>query len=92
MPNLLLSVDNTNKTVGSIALPGDWTWLDADDKTAIKAGGSVEATAVYVGDDKENYDSTELKITIYRAACSEGKTVKYTLCLLYTSPSPRDTR
>lgn len=79
MPNLLLSVDNTNKTVGSIALPGDWTWLDADDKTAIKAGGSVEATAVYVGDDKENYDSTELKITIYRAACSEGKTVKYTL-------------
>ena len=79
MPNLLLSVDNTNKTVGSIALPGDWTWLDADDMTAIKAGGSVEATAVYVGDDKENYDSTELKITIYRAACSEGKTVKYTL-------------
>lgn len=79
MPNLLLSVDNTNKTVGSIALPGDWTWLDADAKTAIKAGGSVEATAIYVGDDKENYDSTELKITIYRAACSEGKTVKYTL-------------
>ena len=79
MPNLLLSVDNTHKTVGSIALPGGWTWLDADTSTAIKAGGSVEATAVYVGDDKENYDSTELKITIYRAACSEGKTVKYTL-------------
>ena len=79
MPNLLLSVDNTHKTVGSIALPGDWTWLDADTSTAIKAGGSVEATAVYDGDDKENYDSTELKITIYRAACSEGKTVKYTL-------------
>ena len=79
MPNLLLSVDNTHKTVGSIALPGDWTWLDMDAKTAIKAGGSVVATAVYVGDDKENYDSTELKITIYRAACSEGKTVKYTL-------------
>ena len=79
MPNLLLSVDNTHKTVGSIALPGDWTWLDADTETAIKAGGSVVATAVYVGDDKENYDSTELKITIYRAACSESKTVKYTL-------------
>ena len=79
MPNLLLSVDNTHKTVGSIALPGDWTWLDADTSTAIKAGGSVEATAVYVGNDKENYDSTELKITIYRAACSEGETVKYTL-------------
>ena len=79
MPNLLLSVDNTHKTVGSIALPGDWVWLDADTETAIKAGGSVVATAVYVGDDKENYDSTELKITIYRAACSEGKTVKYTL-------------
>lgn len=79
MPNLLLSVDNTHKTVGSIALPGDWVWLAADTATAIKAGGSVEATAVYVGDDKENYDSTELKITIYRAACSEGKTVKYTL-------------
>ena len=79
MPNLLLSVDNTHKTVGSIALPGDWTWLDADTETAIKAGGSVVATAVYVGDDKENYDNTELKITIYRAACSEGKTVKYTL-------------
>lgn len=79
MPNLLLSVDNTHKTVGSIALPGGWTWLDTDAKTAIKAGGSVVATAVYDGDDKENYDSTELKITIYRAACSEGKTVKYTL-------------
>lgn len=79
MPNLVMSVDNTHKTVGSISLPGDWTWLDADAKTAIKAGGSVMATAVYIGDDKENYDSTELKITIYRAACSEGKTVKYTL-------------
>lgn len=79
MPNLLLSVDNTHKTVGSIALPGDWTWLDKDTETVIKAGGSVVATAVYVGDDKENYNSTELKITIYRAACSEGKTVKYTL-------------
>lgn len=79
MPNLVMSVDNTHKTVGSISLPGDWTWLDKDTETVIKAGGSVEAIAIYVGDDKENYDSTELKITIYRAACSEGKTVKYTL-------------
>ena len=79
MPNLLLSVDNTHKTVGSIALPGDWVWLSADTATAIKAGGSVVATAVYAGDDKENYDSTELKVTIYRAPCSDGKTVKYTL-------------
>lgn len=79
MPNLLLSVDNTHKTVGSIALPGDWVWLAADTATAIKADGSVVATAVYAGDDKENYDSTELKVTIYRAPCSDGKTVKYTL-------------
>ena len=79
MPNLVMSVDNTHKTIGSISLPGDWTWLDKDTETVIKAGGSVEAIAIYVGDDKENYDSTELKITIYRAACSEGKTVKYTL-------------
>ena len=79
MPNLLLSVDNTHKTFGSIALPGDWVWLAADTATAIKAGGSVVATAVYAGDDKENYDSTELKVTIYRAPCSDGKTVKYTL-------------
>ncbi len=79
MPNLLLSVDNTHKTVGSIALPGDWVWLAAEPATAIKAGGSVVATAVYAGDDKENYDSTELKVTIYRAPCSDGKTVKYTL-------------
>ena len=79
MPNLLLSVDNTHKTVGSIALPGDWVWLAADTATAIKAGGSVVATAVYAGDYKENYDSTELKVTIYRAPCSDGKTVKYTL-------------
>ena len=79
MPNLVMSVDNTHKTVGSISLPGDWTWLDKDTETVIKAGGSVEAIAIYVGDDKENYDSTELKITIYRVACSEGKTVKYTL-------------
>lgn len=79
MPNFVMSVDNTHKTVGSISLPGDWTWLDKDTETVIKAGGSVEAIAIYVGDDKENYDSTELKITIYRAACSEGKTVKYTL-------------
>lgn len=79
MPNLLLSVDNTHKTVGSIALPGDWVWLAADTATAIKAGGSVVATAVYAGDDKENYDSTELKVTIYRAPCSDGKTVKYSL-------------
>ena len=79
MPNFVMSVDNTHKTVGSISLPGDWTWLDKDTETVIKAGGSVVATAVYAGDDKENYDSTELKVTIYRAPCSDGKTVKYTL-------------
>lgn len=79
MPNFVMSVDNTHKTVGSISLPGDWTWLDKDTETVIKAGGSVEAIAIYAGDDKENYDSTELKVTIYRAPCSDGKTVKYTL-------------
>ena len=78
LPNMLMSVDNSYKTVGSIALPGDWTWLDKDTDTVIKAGGYVVATAVYVGDDKDNYNRTELKITIYRASCSEGKTVKYT--------------
>ena len=64
MPNLVMNVDNSYKTVGSIALPGDWTWYDKHAETVIKAGESVEAIAVYVGDDKENYDSTELKITI----------------------------
>ena len=78
LPNMLMSVDNAYKTVGSIALPGDWTWLDKDTDTVIKAGGYVVATAVYVGDDKDNYNRTELKVTIYRASCSEGKTVKYT--------------
>ena len=77
MPNLVMNVDNSYKTVGSIALPGDWRWYDKHAETMIKAGGSVEALAVYTGDDKDNYYSTELKITIYRAPCSEGKTVKY---------------
>ena len=79
MPNLVMNVDNSYKTVGSIALPGDWTWFDNHVDTVIKAGGSVETLAVYTGDDKDNYYSTTLKITIYRAPCSEGKTVKYTL-------------
>ena len=79
MPNLVMNVDNSYKTVGSIALPGDWRWYDKHAETMIKAGGSVEALAVYTGDDKDNYYSTELKITIYRAPCSEGKTVKYSL-------------
>ena len=75
---MLMSVDNSYKTVGSIALPGEWIWLDTDAETVIKAGGYVVATAVYAGDDKDNYNRTELKVTIYRAPCSEGKTVKYT--------------
>ena len=78
LPNMLMSVDNSYKTVGSIALPGEWIWLDTDAETVIKAGGYVVATAVYAGDDKDNYNRTELKVTIYRAPCSEGKTVKYT--------------
>ncbi len=78
LPNMLMSVDNSYKTVGSIALPGEWIWLDTDAETVIKAGGYVVATAVYAGDDKDNYNRTELKVTIYRASCSEGKTVKYT--------------
>lgn len=74
MPGNTMSAPYSNKTVGAVTLPEGWAWQDADKNTALEVGVSVEATAVYTGTDKGNYENESVVITITRSACEHTNT------------------
>lgn len=78
MPEKRMQVANTVKTVADIALPDDWSLEETDSKKAIPAGGSVEITANYTGQDKDDYSVTSVSITVTRAVCEENSAMFYT--------------
>lgn len=72
VPGSSVKVPNTYKTVGRVSLPSGWSWTKADAGTVLKAGASVNATAVYTGTDSDNYDKTSVTVSIYREKCTNG--------------------
>ncbi|MCM1106505.1 MAG: Ig-like domain-containing protein [Blautia sp.] len=73
-PNTTMSVDNSYDTVKKITLPTGWAWQDST--IALTAGGETKAVAVYVGDDKDNYEdeARSIEVTITRAKATGGST------------------
>lgn len=69
MPPAAISAAKTCGKVGDVALPADWKWQDSDRDTDLKFGILFTATAVYIGEDKENYRNVTAAVGITRAEC-----------------------
>lgn len=50
--------------VSDVALPESWSWDSTDAEKLLMAGTTVEAAAIYDGEDKDNYTEESRKITI----------------------------
>ena len=50
--------------VSDVALPESWSWDSTDAEKSLMAGKTVEAAAIYNGEDKDNYTEESRKITI----------------------------
>ena len=50
--------------VSDVALPESWSWDSTDAEKSLMAGTTVEAAAIYDGEDKNNYTEESRKITI----------------------------
>ena len=70
MPDKTMKVSNRTDKVGKISLPSGWVWQDAD--MSLNVGEAVNATAVYNGSDKGNYEVESVVISITRAEADKS--------------------
>ena len=61
----------------------DWKWSDSDISKELSVGKEVSATAVYTGEDANNYEETSVEFKITRKACTHPHTAER----YYSSPS-----
>lgn len=69
LPGTTRNVANTCTKVSEVSLDAGWEWKDTDKEIPLEVDKPVIATAVYVGEDKDNYKNISVSITITRAAC-----------------------
>jgi uncharacterized repeat protein (TIGR02543 family) len=69
IPSEEISVSYSIQKVGDVALPADWMWKKADRDKALEVGVAVQATAVYVGEDKGSYNVESVSVTLTKKAC-----------------------
>lgn len=60
-----MEVTFDKKTLEDVSLPEKWTWQDEKGLNV----GSNTATAIYTGEDSDNYESVSVDITITRQDC-----------------------
>lgn len=71
-PAETLNVSRSTETVGAIdigSLYEGWDWSDSDKTKALEEGTPVDATAVYIAGDKDNYETVETVVSILRSGC-----------------------
>ncbi len=67
MPDNTIEVTFDKKTLADVSLPENWAWQeDADKELNV---GSNTATAIYTGEDGDNYENVSVDITITCQAC-----------------------
>ncbi|MBE6752636.1 MAG: hypothetical protein E7556_08950, partial [Ruminococcaceae bacterium] len=74
MPGDTMSVPYSSKTVSAVTLPTDWVWQDADKNITLEVGKTTNATAIYTGADKGNYENESVTVAITRSKCEHSKT------------------
>ena len=74
MPGTSMNVPYSTKTVSEVTLPTGWVWQDADKNTSLEVGVVTNATAVYTGADKGNYENESVMVAITRSDCEHTNT------------------
>ncbi len=74
MPSGTMNVPRRCEKVGDVELPAGWQWRETDREKELEIDVPLSATAIYVGTDKDNYENTEVAITITRSNCDHEKT------------------
>ena len=74
MPPESMKVARRYEKAGSVPLPEGWQWQETDRDTALEIGVPVTATAVYNGEDRENYKNVSVAVAITRSECDHKNT------------------
>lgn len=64
VPDLEISVDHEVDSVGKVLLPENWEWDASDADKELAVGEAVSATAVYAGEDENNYTRSARKVSV----------------------------
>lgn len=80
IPERSMNVSSKYKEVGEVKeLPENWEWSDEDKNKKLEIGQPVTARAIYTGADKDNYEITEVEVTITKIDCEhEAGDILYT--------------
>lgn len=70
MPETVMNVSRDCTKVSNVTLPEGWVWQSTDTEKELEEGTPLLVTAVYNGDDKGNYQTEAVEITITRSACN----------------------
>ncbi|MBQ4058476.1 MAG: type I pullulanase [Lachnospiraceae bacterium] len=62
-PTDMTVTDSVGK-VSDIPLSTGWEWADEDKNKSVESGSTITVTAIYTGNDKENYQNTEVEVKI----------------------------
>lgn len=76
-PSDVMRVAERYKKVKDVKLPAGWEWKESDKNTGLRKGVPQKATAVYVGEDKDNYKNITAIVTIIRADSNENTESTY---------------
>ncbi len=74
MPANKMNVPNSYKKVSDVELPIGWSWQDTEKDTILEMGKPIEATAIYIGEDKDNYKNVTVLVSIIRSDCEHKNT------------------
>lgn len=66
IPDEVITTSYSSEVVGDVVLSEGWEWKETDKNTVLKIGETVTATAVYIGEDRVNYENIEVTISIKR--------------------------
>lgn len=73
-PSDTMSAANHYTKVDDVLLPEGWEWQETDRAVELEVGTPVTADALYNGEDKGNYETESVTITITRSSCDHINT------------------
>ncbi len=72
MPGSAMDVSSSCGKVGDVPLPEGWEWQASDRDTALEAGKTISAVAVYTGADQGSYENETVTVAITKSACDHA--------------------
>ena len=73
-PSARIVADKNKNTLSQVSLPEGWQWKDGS--TALELGEEIQASAEYCGDDKDDYKTTSVMVTVVKTDCNHSETKK----------------